>query len=178
MPNTEDQRFDSISVIVNKMPKRFVNNLTIKSLILIVICFFIPGCGRKALPRPPSLENVAAVNDLSGDTEGDLLELTWTVPPKKETAQRGPTGFIVYRSKIPLSDSYCAKCPKLFKPVADIIIEKEFPFNRKGHEKIYNKMKYFEELKEGYRYTYKVNAYIRKGIESKDSNFVNITIVE
>ncbi|MEE8317323.1 MAG: hypothetical protein V3S13_00265 [Candidatus Omnitrophota bacterium] len=77
------------------------------------------------------------------------------------------SGFIVFRSKRPFSESDCKNCPVLFKRVADIPIEvKASGRPEKGS------MTYYETLEKGYRYLYKVIGYT-KGVTSSDSNYVD-----
>ena len=149
-----------------KLYKGFSKDLILQSSILITLVLSLSGCGRKAPPIPPSQIQPPAVNDLSASIDGDTLTLTWTIPQEKGKATSGLSGFIVYRSKKPLSESDCRDCPVLFKRVADIPIEVSDSGNlKKGH------MTYYETLEKGYRYIYKVTSYTN-GVTSKDSNYV------
>jgi hypothetical protein len=93
--------------------------------------------------------------------------LTWSIPREKEKVISDPSGFIVHRSKMPLSESDCKNCPVLFKRVADI------PIEVKASERLEKgSMTYTETLEKGYRYIYKVIGYT-KGVTSSDSNYVD-----
>ncbi len=150
-----------------KLYKGFSKDLILQSLILITLVLSLSGCGKKAPPIPPSQIQPPAVNDLSASIAGDTLTLTWTIPQEKGKATSGLSGFIVYRSKRPLSESDCKNCPLLFKRVADIPIE----VNVSGRLKK-GSMTYYETLEKGYRYIYKVIGYA-KGVTSKDSNYID-----
>ncbi|MBW1696914.1 MAG: hypothetical protein JRH18_07695 [Deltaproteobacteria bacterium] len=140
-----------------------LKNLRLNSLILLWVfmapVFFLLSCGKKAPPMPPREKPPAAIKDLSAQVQEDQLVLSWTVPSLKRTG-----GFYVYRSKLPISEPECKKCPVLFTRVADISItglpaeEKAFTYN--------------ETLRKGYRYIYKVTVYSEAGLVSSDSNYV------
>jgi hypothetical protein len=144
--------------------KELRNILILLVLILTGAVFMISGCGIKAPPVAPKQLSPSTVKDLKGIIEGPTYKLTWSVPDAGTKVASGMAGFIVYRSKVPLSDSHCPACPVLFERVEDIPM--------KGKSNI--KMKYVDTLESGYRYTYKVITYNKKGSQSKDSNFVSI----
>jgi len=139
----------------------------LKSLVSILIAVFIllPGCGKKGPPVPPRHKPVPAVSDLKYGIDGNILTLTWTIPKEKEKAKSASTGFIVYRSKRPISDSDCKNCPKLFQKVSDITIDTP------GYEN--KNMEYREEIEKGFVYAYKVVLYKKSGAQSRDSNNIN-----
>lgn len=150
-----------------KLYKGFSKDLILQSSILITIVLSLSGCGKKAPPIPPSQIQPPTVNDLSASIAGDTLKLTWTIPKEKGKVTPGLSGFIVYRSKKPLSESDCKNCPVLFKRVADIPIE----VNASGRPEK-GSMTYYETLEKGYRYIYKVIGHT-KGVTSSDSNYVD-----
>jgi len=148
--------------------KNFNTHLILHFSILITFVLLVLGCGKKAPPVPPREKKPPAVNDLSTSIDGDTLKLTWAIPKEKGRIISDLSGFIVYRSKMLLSDSDCKVCPAPFKRVADIPIEaKGSKYMKKGNST------YTETLEKGYRYVYKVIVY-RKGITSSDSNYVNL----
>ena len=136
-------------------------SLILTVFILTGVVFMISGCGIKAPPVAPGKVPPPAVQDLKGTVEGSTYKLTWSIPEASAKVRSGLAGFIVYRSKIPLSDSYCPDCPMLFERVKDI--------SMKGQSNI--EMNYVETLESGYRYTYKVITYNKKGTKSEDSNY-------
>ena len=129
--------------------------------------FFISGCGKKAPPKPPRQALLPAVNDLSSNKDEDKLNLSWSVPKVKKKITQGLDGFIVCRSKKPVSASECRNCPIMFERVADIPIDIKSSGDLKK-----DMMTYSETLEKGYRYTYKVTAYGDNGMRSRDSNYV------
>ncbi len=150
-----------------KMNKGFSKILFLQFLILICFAFILFGCGKKGPPVPPRQITPPTVKDLTGDIEGDSLNLTWTIPERKEFIKSGAEGFFVYRSKTLLSEPDCKGCPVLFSRVADIPIEVKSSGDLDKDKIIYN-----ETLEKGNRYIYKVTVYV-KGITSRDSNYVD-----
>jgi len=143
----------------------------LKSLIpaIIILVFLLPGCGKKGPPVPPRQEPVPAVSDLKYGIDDNILTLTWTIPKEKEKAKSAPDGFIVYRSKRPISDSDCKNCQKLFQKVSDI--PADITIDASGYEN--KNIEYREEIAKGFVYTYKVVLYTKSGAQSRDSNYIN-----
>jgi hypothetical protein len=151
-----------------KLYKNFDTHLILPFSILIIFVLLVLGCGKKAPPVPPRQAKPPAVNDLRASIDGDTLKLAWTIPREKGTIMPSLSGFIVYRSKMLLSDSDCKNCPVLFKRVADIPYEvRASGYMKKGNSA------YTATLEKGYRYIYKVIVY-RKGVTSNDSNYVDL----
>lgn len=140
----------------------------IQFLIMISLFFVLFGCGKKALPVPPHQVLPPAINNLTSNINKDTLKLTWTIPEQKEKVESSPAGFIVYKSKKPLSKSKCLNCPVLFKRIADVPIKTGSSKNLQ--EKI---MAYNEILEKGYRYVYKVIVYADNGATGDDSNRID-----
>lgn len=131
------------------------------SLVIAVACM-IAGCGKKGPPVAPRQADPPEVTDLNTTVDGDTLKLTWTI---KKPLPRGLAGFFVYRSKTALSEPVCETCPIIFQRVADI------PFEGNGTKNFKEgKMTYMENLEKGYKYIYKVNAYMEDERPGKDSN--------
>ncbi len=136
-------------------------------LIMFTVFFLWTGCGKKAPPAAPKHYVPPVVEDLSYDLEGDMLNLTWTIPQGQKKATGEPASCIVYRSKISLTDSDCRRCPAEFDPVAEILT------GLGGSGKVVQKkMTYREKLEKNYQYTYKVILYTTNGLSGKDSNYV------
>ncbi|MBW2251964.1 MAG: hypothetical protein JRF60_15400 [Deltaproteobacteria bacterium] len=144
-----------------------------KSLIpaIIILVFLLPGCGKKGPPVPPRHKPVPVVSDLKYGIDGNILTLTWTTPKEKEKAKSSFSGFIVYRSKRPISDSDCKNCPKLFQKVSDI--PADIKIDAPGYEN--KNIEYREEIEKGFVYTYKVVLYAKSGVSSADSNYVDFS---
>ena len=145
-----------------------------KSLIpaIIILVFLLPGCGKKGPPVPPRHKPIPAVSDLKYGIYGNMLTLTWTIPKEKEKAKSAPDGFIVYRSKRPISDSDCKNCQKLFQKVSDI--PADIKIDAPGYKN--NNIEYREEIERGFVYTYKVVLYTKSGAQSRDSNNINFNL--
>lgn len=133
------------------------------TILSILLCIVVFGCGRKAAPVPPGQVMPPAVDDLSSSIDEDMLELAWTIPDENGKIASDLGGFIVYKSKTSLSGSDCKECPVLFKRIADIPIEEK---------DINKKITYNETLEKGYRYIYKVTVYTKTGASGKDSNYI------
>ena len=151
-----------------KLHKSFTTRLAVPFSIMIIIVLFSSSCGKKAPPVPPRQKKPPVVNDLGASIDGGALKLTWAIPKEKGKIISDLSGFIVYRSKMLLSDSDCKNCPVLFKRVADIPYE----VSASGYMKKGNST-YTATLEKGYRYIYKVIVY-RKGVTSSDSNYVDL----
>ena len=148
-----------------------------KSLIpaIIILVFLLPGCGKKGPPVSPRQKPVPAVSDLKHSIDGNMLTLTWTIPKGKEKVKSVPDGFIVYRSKRPISDSPCKNCPKLFQKMTDIPadITPDIKIDAPGYEN--KNIEYREEIEKGFVYTYKVVLYTKSGVSGADSNYVDFS---
>ena len=151
-----------------KLYKTFNTHLILQLSILSIFVLFVLGCGKKAPPVPPRQKKSHAVNDLHANIDGETLKLTWTIPREKGEIISDLSGFMIYRSKMPHSDSDCKNCPVLFKRVADIPIE----VRASGYMKK-DTITYPKSLEKGYRYIYKVIVY-RKEIIRSDSNYVDL----
>ncbi len=143
--------------------KQIFRTATLLSILGVIVAFFsISGCGVKKPPIPPRQVSPMAVTDLNKIIEQERLKLTWTIPKGKKPEL---LGFILYRSRVELTDADCKDCPVLFKRIGDILI--------KSQEN--GMMKYEETLEKGYKYIYKVITYATDGTVSTDSNFVEFT---
>ncbi|MBC2695645.1 MAG: hypothetical protein HF982_10305 [Desulfobacteraceae bacterium] len=142
-------------------------NIIVQVLIIVVFSIFLSGCGKKAPPKPQHQEKPPVVNDLSYSLDGNNLKLTWTIPEVKGNVKSGLSGFVIYRSKKPFSESECLNCPVFFKRIADI------PIKAKSTGK--DIITYNEILQKGCRYIYKVVVYTTSGVMGKDSDMVDFT---
>jgi hypothetical protein len=132
--------------------------------LLVIVYVLFCGCGKKDPPVPPRREKPPAIGDLSHRLDGRSLELSWSVPEKGSSRQPDLTGFKVYVSKVPLSESECENCPLKFKAIADV------PIRKKAEQK---QLIYSETLESGYQYVYMVRGYSDDGLISEDSNYIN-----
>ena len=131
------------------------------AVIAITIVFF--GCGKKGPPAPPDREPLPKIANLKKEIQGNLLTLSWYIPG----SDGDHSGFVVHRSKNPLSNPVCKGCPILFKRVADI------PVNAGGDENFKKNVATFREtLEKGFVYVYKVKRYTDTGGVSQDSDLI------
>lgn len=137
-------------------------------LVLTISLGPVAGCGKKAGPRPPHQRPPAAVS-LASSTEGDVLTLTWDIADNLMNFGEEAAGFMVYRSKISLSDADCPTCPPKFERVADIQTVRD-----SSGEYLKDNWRYRETLATGYQYTYKVTPYTETGTLGGDSNSVKL----
>jgi predicted small lipoprotein YifL len=135
--------------------------------VAIFLTCMMAGCGKKGPPVPPRQTKPPRITDLSATIAGDKVQLSWTV---ERPLPHGLDGFLVYRSKTALSEPICETCPIVFQRIADIPIKDKNTGKFKG-----GKMTYVEDLEKGYRYIYKVNAYMENKETGKDSNYADFT---
>ena len=143
--------------------------LALFSAILSIAVLTLSGCGKKAMPEPPSGNRPPAVTDLDYSVSEDTLKLSWTIPKTNEKAKSQPTGFLIYRSKQSLFESDCPNCPVYFKKIGDVLIR------HTTSEDIEPTVVFSQVIEPGYRYLYKVKAYDRAERTGKDSNFIDFT---
>jgi hypothetical protein len=123
----------------------------------------VAGCGVKSPPLPPKRQPPGAVTDLSGAVDGELLSLTWGIPPESDQAGEA-VGFAVYRSRTPLGEVACRDCPLVFEQAGEVSVT---PSDRQA-----GRMTFSENLEQGYRYRYKLRSFDAFGAVSDDSNTV------
>ena len=143
--------------------------LALFSAILFVAVLILSGCGKKALPEPPSGNRPPAVNDLAYSVSDDTLKLSWTIPKTNEKAKSQPIGFLIYRSKQTSIESDCPNCPVYFKKIGDVLIRNTTP------EDTEPAVVFSQEIEPGYRYLYKIKTYDRADMTGKDSNLIDFT---
>jgi hypothetical protein len=141
--------------------------LTAFLLALTGLMVFGVACGKKGPPRPPRQKEPPAITDLDYTINGNILELYWTIPKADDKSPPDLAGFKIFRSKLVDEEAACKDCPIRFSEVGDVPIQ----VKRIDHPKA--KQPHFSELLEpGYRYIYKVVAYNKDRVASKDSNTV------
>ena len=123
------------------------------------------GCGIKTAPVAPRQLPPPGVLDLTAGVTNDTVVLTWSLPAAEADVSSKPSGFIVYRARIPVSDTACPTCPKMFERAADVPV-------RWRDTGVYS---YTEELTAGFIYTFKVNSYSKNGLSGEDSNEVAVS---
>ncbi len=148
----------------------FPATIALAGLIVLAGVIMLWGCGKKGPPAPPTGSRPPRVVDLSYGISGNMLELSWSVPPTRAEARLPVTGFLIYRSQQSLLESACPNCPILFKIVGDV------PVRRPGADQAGEPVITFTEtLEPDYQYIYKVHGYSKDGIRSKTSNAVKFS---
>ena len=144
------------------MIKRFnIRAPAIWMLVLAVV--LISGCGKKAPPVVPRRMPLAQVSDLQGSLSQSTVRLTWN----HSTENARAAGYIVLRAQSSLSHPDCPDCPLLFQKVETIPLSRSM--RNKGHA-----MDFYQDVGEGFRYTYNVRPYQSSGAQGPDSNLVVI----
>jgi hypothetical protein len=125
------------------------------------------GCGKKGPPQPPRGDSPPQVSDLAYSIAGSTVRLSWTLPRTTAKANTPVTGFLIYQYKQPAHERECSNCPVIFEKVGDVPVrgnERE----QAGTQPIV----FVQTLEPGYRYIFKVTAYNKAGVASKDSDRV------
>jgi hypothetical protein len=135
-----------------------------------ILFFPLPGCGKKAPPRAPGVAPLPPIDNLKSTTRGEILWLSWSIPEKMESKISEVVGFVIYRSKMAVSDSSCEGCPVAFKELTRVPVDGIFP---SGIEKAI--FSYEDVLEENHRYVYKITSLMENGRESLGSNHVTVT---
>jgi hypothetical protein len=131
--------------------------------VLAALMVLVSACGKKGPPTPLSYVAPPVVADLQISCEDNMMTLQWPIPEWEGTDENALAGFYVYRSQIALSDTGCEDCPVRFKKTADI----RFDNNK-------SKGTYAEPVEKGFRYSFKVSAYIDSGYEGEKSDVATI----
>ena len=135
-----------------------------------ILFFPLLGCGKKASPRAPGVAPLPPIDNLKSTTRGEVLWLSWSIPEKLEDKISEVVGFVIYRAKMPVSDSPCENCPLDFQELTRIPVDGTFPL---GLEKAI--FSYEDILEQNHRYVYKVTSLVENGQESLDSNYVTVS---
>ncbi len=122
------------------------------------------GCGKKAPPVPPKRPAPPVVQDLSHTIQGDVVELSWTLPVASDSRAEE---IKVLRATQSGEEIGCEGCPLRFAVAAEI------PIHHKAFEKSEPRtLRFTEKIEAGHRYIYKVIVIDEYGMRGKDSNFV------
>jgi hypothetical protein len=129
----------------------------------------LAGCGRKAMPNPPSGNRPPKVIDMDYRISESTIKLSWTIPKTSDKAKSPVTGFYIFRSKQSSIETDCPNCPIQFLKIGDV------PVRGSVSGKPEPSVVFSQTIEPGYRYIYKVNAYNADGIAGQDSNLINFT---
>ncbi len=136
-------------------------------LLLGGLSFVCLGCGKKGPPRPPKRPLPPVVQDLRHTIQGDVVELSWTLPGPAGGSASAPAAIKVFRAVQSDEEISCETCPIRFVAVAEI------PIHENASEKSESRtLSFTETIDPGYRYIYKVIVFDEYGIGGKDSNTV------
>ena len=129
--------------------------------ILILMLFGISGCGIKGSPVAPGYAKPPAVVDLQYQVDGNQLNLTWSIPPKRATDKYAIAGVKVFRLKQALKNAPCQDCPQTFTIIRKIPA-------RSGT------MQFQDTMEKGFAYYYKIVLYDAGNQNGEDSNIVHV----
>ena len=155
--------------------KRAITNVCVP--VLLTLCFAIwmtsaimlSGCGKKAMPKPPSGNRPPKVIDMDYRISESTIKLSWTIPKTSDKAKSPATGFYIFRSKQSSIETDCPNCPIHFLKIGDVLV-------RGGVTgKPEPSVVFSQPIEPGYRYIYKVNAYDADGVAGQDSNLIDFT---
>ena len=155
--------------------KRAIANVCILSLLTLVSVtwmastFILYGCGKKALPEPPSGNRPPKVTDLGYSISANTIKLSWTIPKTSDKAKSAVAGFYIFQSKQSSIETDCPNCPIYFLKVGDV------PVRGGVSGRPESSVVFAQAIESGYRYIYKVKAYDVDGVVGKDSNLIDFT---
>ena len=131
--------------------------------------FMLSGCGKKALPNPPSGNRPPKVIDISYNINETTIKLTWIIPKTSDKAKSPVTGFYIFRSKQSPIETDCLNCPIHFLKIGDILVKGDVS------GKPERSVVFSQTIEPGYRYIYKVSAYNDDGVAGQDSKLISFT---
>ncbi len=157
------------------MMKRAIANVCVP--VLLTLCFatwmtsvfMLSGCGKKALPNPPSGNRPPKVIDISYSISETTIKLSWTIPKTSDKAKSLVTGFYIFRSKQASIEADCLNCPIHFLKIGDILVRSDVS-GKPDRSVVFS-----QTIEPGYRYIYKVTAYNDDGVAGQDSKLIDFT---
>ena len=143
--------------------------LTVITLLLVLA--LMPGCGRKSALIPPQELVPVAINDLRYFLDESGANLNWTFPEEMKSGDelQAIESFELLRAAIPEKD-YCEGCPVRFEKQV-LIDGGPLPATGESRTAAYKE----EDMREGYRYMYKVRSRAGWWYPSSDSNIISFT---
>ncbi len=135
--------------------------------VLVLAAMLVIGCGKKAPPVAPRHAPLIQVTDLHGGLNKGTVRLTWHHSPENAHA----VGYIVLRAQSALIRPECPGCPLVFQKVDTITM-------RGSQRKKKHALEFYQDVVEGFRYTYSVRPYQSSGAQGPDSNLVVMTSAE
>ena len=139
------------------------------AITILLALTLMSGCGRKTALIPPQKMVPVAISDLRYFLDENGVSLEWTYPVKMENGDEllAIENFEVLRAEIP-EEEYCEGCPVRFEK--QVLVDGG-PLPAKGESRTatYNEA----DLRDGYRYLYKVRSRAGWWYPSSDSNLVS-----
>jgi hypothetical protein len=144
-------------------------SLTVFTLLLVLA--LMPGCGKKLALIPPQELVPVAINDLRYSLDESGVSLKWTYPDEMESGDelQAIESFEVLRAEIP-EEEYCEGCPVRFEKQV-LIDGGSLPVSGESRTAVYKEA----DLRDGYRYQYKVRSRAGRWYPSNDSNIISFT---
>ena len=136
--------------------------LSVLLALLLILTGSLAGCGKKANPRPSTVQRPPAVSDLSAAPGAAGAGLRWSVPE----AVQGDWTFQVQRSESVDTADFCPGCPQTYRLLRTLKLD-DGRLQRIG-ERAFG----FDDadLREGWVYLYRVTVCRRDGSCGKESN--------
>lgn len=132
-------------------------------IVLALATVLVIACGKKAPPVAPRSLPLVGVGDLQGQLSQSTVRLTWNHAVENSRA----VGYVVLRAQSSLSKPECPDCPMVFQKVETISLSRSL--RKKAHA-----MEFYQDVADGFRYTYNVRPYQSSGAQGPDSNYVVI----
>jgi len=149
----------------------FSNLRSLPVITLLLVSALMPGCGKKSALIPPQQLVPVAINDLRYFLDENGVSLKWTYPAEMESGHelRAIESFELLRAEIPVKD-YCEGCPVRFEKLVQID-GGLLPESGESRTAAYKEA----DMREGYRYLYKVRSRSGWWYSSRDSNIISFT---
>ena len=141
-----------------------LNIAMIAGWVLLPTIMLFYGCGKKAPPVAPRHLPMVGVSDLKGGLSQSTVRLVWRHNPDNSRV----AGYVVLRAQSSLAQPECPGCPMVFQKVETIALSRSM--RKKEHA-----LEFYQDVAQGFRYTYNVRPYQSSGARGPDSNFVVIS---
>ena len=144
---------------------------SLTAITMLLALTLLPGCGRKTALVPPQKLVPVAISDLHYFLDESGVSLKWTYPVKMENGDEllAIESFEVLRAEIP-EEEYCEGCPVRFEKQV-LIDGGPLPVSGESRTAVYKEA----DLRDGYRYQYKVRSRAGRWYPSNDSNIISFT---
>ena len=141
----------------------FTKRICLPLIVIALAAVLTLACGKKAPPVAPKSQPLVGVGDLQGRLNESTVRLAWNHAAENSHA----VGYIVLRAQSSLSKPECPDCPMVFQKVETISLKRAL--RKKPHA-----LEFYQDVADGFRYTYNVRPYQSSGAQGPDSNFVVI----